>query len=143
MERLEEGWGDLGVVILKASLKRSGFVHYLYVHNAGPGLKRGESKYNVKGNGSSIRGEMVRTVLRTMIMGKQCRQKELKMISGFSSPPATINTRGVRGKLFFNCLDFQIFMKLEQPFPKASKPFRIPLWASGRKCCARGSWWKF
>lgn len=84
------GSGDLGVVILEARLKRSGFVHYLYVHNAGPGLKRDESKYvGDKPRQSQwqwSRGEMVRAVLGTVIMGKRCHQKELEMILGSPSP---------------------------------------------------------
>lgn len=65
--------GDVGVAILKARLKRSGFVPYLYIHNAGPGLKRDESKYvgdkPRQSSGDGLGGEMV--VIIAVVSGER------------------------------------------------------------------------
>lgn len=51
---------------------------------------------HVKGNGSGLVGEMVRAVLRTVVMGKRGSQKELEMILGspLSLQPSTLEEWG-------------------------------------------------
>lgn len=51
---------------------------------------------HVKGNDSGLRGEVVKAVLRTVLMEKRRSQKELEMISGspLSLQPSTLEQWG-------------------------------------------------
>lgn len=125
----EPGRGGGGCGDLAGQAKEVRLFFYSYTHNAGPGWKRDQSKYTVDKPGQRqwqwSQGKEMRTLLRTVIMGKRSSQKKSEMIwsTCVSVVPPPPSTGGV-GEGTFESLDFQVIMKQEQANPELSQRHR-------------------